>query len=90
MENNDLLMKVHKEILDQKSKKERAQRELKLARRMAKQNITDKEFFTNFEVIKRIIYSLNIKKKTTPTERSNLKRIGRPKRIGITTIGRYG
>lgn len=52
LENNDTLMKIHKEILEQKSKKDRAQRELKMARKMAKQKISDVEFFASFEVTK--------------------------------------
>lgn len=50
MENNDTLMKIHKEILEQKSKMERAQRELKLGRKSAKQKVLDREYFIAFEV----------------------------------------
>lgn len=44
------MIKIHKEILEQQSKLERAQRELKLARKAAKQKIADKEYFHAFEV----------------------------------------
>lgn len=50
MENNDHLMKVHKEILEQKSKMERAEREMKSSRKDATQNLNDKEFLRNFDV----------------------------------------
>lgn len=50
MENNDHLMKIHKEILDQKSKMERAEREMKSSRKDATQNLNDKEFLHNFDV----------------------------------------
>lgn len=50
MENNDHLMKVHKEILDQKSKMERAEREMKSARRDVTHNLNDQEFLSNFDV----------------------------------------
>lgn len=50
MENNDHLMKIHKEILDQKSKMERAEREMKSSRKDATQNLNDQEFLSNFDV----------------------------------------
>ncbi|XP_037037232.1 coiled-coil domain-containing protein 39 [Bradysia coprophila] len=49
MENNDHLMKIHKEILDQKSKMERAEREMKSSRKDAAQNLNDKEFLHSFD-----------------------------------------
>lgn len=49
-ESNDILVKVRKEILEQISKKSRAQRELKMARRSAKQKILDTDYFALFEV----------------------------------------
>lgn len=52
MENNDHLTKVHKEILDQKSKMERAEREMKSSRKDASQNLNNKEFLSNFDVSK--------------------------------------
>lgn len=50
MENNDHLMKIHKEILDQKSKMERAEREMKSSRKDVTQNLNDQEFLRNFDV----------------------------------------
>lgn len=50
LENNDRLMKVHKDILDQKSKVERAERELKTARKSMIQKIGDREYIRIFEV----------------------------------------
>lgn len=49
MENNDNLMKVHKEIIEQKSKMERAQRELMCAKRAVKQIMNDRNYLKNFE-----------------------------------------
>lgn len=43
-------MKIHKEILDQKSKMERAEREMKSSRKDATQNLNDQEFLSNFDV----------------------------------------
>lgn len=42
-------MKLHKEIQEQKSKKERAHRELKLARQSAKHKLDNPELFGVFE-----------------------------------------
>lgn len=50
LENNDKLMKLHNEIQEQKSKKERAQRELKIARQAAKNKLDNRDFFIGFEV----------------------------------------
>lgn len=50
LENNDRLMKIHKDILDQKSKIERAERELKTARKLMIQKIGDREYIRIFEV----------------------------------------
>lgn len=52
LENNDSLMKIHKDILDQKSKVERAERELKAARKSMIQKIGDREYIRIFEVLK--------------------------------------
>lgn len=43
-------MKMHNEIQEQKSKKERAQREYKLARHAAKTKLDNREFFIGFDV----------------------------------------
>lgn len=43
-------MKLHNEIQEQKSKKERAQRELKIARHTTKSKLDNREFFVGFEV----------------------------------------
>lgn len=50
LENNEKLMRLQKEIQEQKSKKERAQRELKAARQAAKSKIDNPDYFTSFEV----------------------------------------
>ncbi|KAJ6635984.1 Coiled-coil domain-containing protein 39 [Pseudolycoriella hygida] len=49
MENNDQLMKIHKEILDQKSKMERAKREMKSSRKDVTQNLNDQDFLIMFD-----------------------------------------
>lgn len=55
MENNDTMVRLHKEILEQKSKLERAARELKLARKTARSKVSScvdsasGTFFTSFE-----------------------------------------
>lgn len=49
MENNDTMVRMHKEILDQKSKLERAQRELRLARKTARAKVSDADYFAAFE-----------------------------------------
>lgn len=59
MENNDNLMKIHKEILDQKSKMERAEREMKSSRKDVIHNLNDQEFLTNFDVRASLSYILN-------------------------------
>lgn len=51
-------MKIHKEILDQKSKMERAEREMKSSRKDATQNLNDKEFLSNFDVSSRQSHSM--------------------------------
>lgn len=50
LESNDSLMKVHKEIFEQKSKLERAERELKIARKAMVQKIGDRDYIRIFEV----------------------------------------
>lgn len=50
LESNDALMKLHKEIFEQKSKLERAQREQKTARKTAMQNVSDRDYMRVFEV----------------------------------------
>lgn len=49
MDNNDIMLRLHKEILEQNSKQDRAQRELKLARRTARTKVADAEYFGAFE-----------------------------------------
>lgn len=53
-------MKLHNEIQEQKSKKDRAHRELKLARQSAKTKVDSREFFTAYEVILKFKLVLNI------------------------------
>lgn len=48
--NNDDLMKIHNEIFEQKSKVERAGRELKCARKSMVQKIGDRGYVRTFEV----------------------------------------
>lgn len=48
--NNDDLMKIHNEIFEQKSKVERAGRELKGARKSMVQKIGDRGYVRTFEV----------------------------------------
>lgn len=49
LESNDALIKVHKEILDQNSKVERAKRELKLAKKAMIKKVDDREYVRIFE-----------------------------------------
>lgn len=49
-ENNDVLIKVHKEIMDQNSKVERARRELKIAKKAMMKRIDDREYVHILEV----------------------------------------
>lgn len=49
LDSNDVLLKVHKELLDQKVKLQRAERELKAAIKAAKMKITDPLFMASFE-----------------------------------------
>lgn len=50
LDRNDALMKIHKQILDQKTKLERADREMKSARKSVFQKINDREYIRLFEV----------------------------------------
>lgn len=43
-------MKIHNEIYEQKSKRERAERELKTVRKTTAQKIGDRSYMTCFEV----------------------------------------
>lgn len=52
MQDNDTLVRLHKEMLDQKAKLERATRELKLARQTARKKVATENtcaFFVGFE-----------------------------------------
>lgn len=49
LDNNDSLLKIHKEIVDQETKLERAQRDMKTAFKAAKRHIKDQEFIRLFE-----------------------------------------
>ncbi|KAG5682425.1 hypothetical protein PVAND_011778 [Polypedilum vanderplanki] len=44
LDNNDSLLKIHKELLDQETKKERADREMKTAYKAAKRRLKDQDF----------------------------------------------
>ena len=49
LDNNDTLLKLHKELMDQETKLQRAEREMRLAVTGAKKRIHDIEFITLFE-----------------------------------------
>lgn len=49
LDNNDTLLKIHKELLDQDTKKERAEREMKMSYKAAKRRIKDQEIINLFE-----------------------------------------
>lgn len=49
LDNNDALLKIHKELVDQETKLERADREMKTAFKSAKRRIKDSEFISVFE-----------------------------------------
>lgn len=49
LDNNDALLKIHKELVDQETKLERADREMKTALKSAKRRIKDSEFIAVFE-----------------------------------------
>lgn len=49
LDNNDALLKVHKELVDQETKLERADRDMKIAFKGAKRRIKDQEFICLFE-----------------------------------------
>lgn len=49
LDNNDALLKIHKELVDQETKLERADREMKTALKSAKRRIKDSEFISVFE-----------------------------------------
>lgn len=50
LENNDALIKIHKEIMEQNSKVERAKRELKIAKKAMLKKVGDKEYVRLLEV----------------------------------------
>lgn len=49
-ENNDVLIKVHKEIMEQNSKVERAKRESRMAKKTMMKQIDDRDFIRILEV----------------------------------------
>lgn len=49
LDNNDTLLKIHKELVDQETKLERADREMKIAFKGAKRRIKDQDFIILFE-----------------------------------------
>jgi coiled-coil domain-containing protein 39 len=49
LDNNDTLLKIHKELLDQETKKERADREMRGAFKAAKRRIKDQDFMLLYE-----------------------------------------
>lgn len=48
-DNNDALLKIHKELTDQETKLERADRDMRTAYKTAKRRIKDQEFMISFE-----------------------------------------
>lgn len=91
MENNDHLMKIHKEILDQKSKMERAEREMKSSRKDATQNINDQEFLTNFDVGILVLFITPRKEIIRKiSERLRSKGEGATEQYGLTAACRNG
>lgn len=52
LENNDALIKLHKEIMDQNSKVERAKRELKMSKKAMMKKVGDREYVSLLEVCK--------------------------------------
>jgi coiled-coil domain-containing protein 39 len=50
LDSNEILTKVHKELLEQKTKMLRAERELKMVKKSARQKVNDMEFMAAFEV----------------------------------------
>lgn len=49
MDNSDVLIKIHKDLLDQKLKLQRAEREMKISHKKVRQKINDKEFMELIE-----------------------------------------
>lgn len=49
LDNNDALLKIHKDLLDQDNKKERADREMRTAYKAAKRRLKDQEFMQLFD-----------------------------------------
>lgn len=58
-ENNDVLIKVHKEIMDQNSKVERAKRESKVAKKAMCKQIDDGDYIRILEVFKIFLNSFD-------------------------------
>lgn len=50
MDNNDVLIKIHKEIMEQNSKVERAKREMKIAKKAMMKKVGNREYVQLFEV----------------------------------------
>lgn len=50
LENNDVLIKIHKEIMEQNAKVERAKRELKIAKKALIKKVEDREYVRLLEV----------------------------------------
>jgi hypothetical protein len=49
LDNNDTLLKIHKDLLDQETKKERAEREMRISYKAAKRRIKNDEFMVLFD-----------------------------------------
>lgn len=51
LENNDALIKIHKEIMEQNSKVERAKRELKTVKKAMMKKVGDRDYVSLLEVL---------------------------------------
>lgn len=61
LENNDVLIKIHKEIMEQNSKVERARRELKISKKSMMKKVGNREYIRLLEVFSlSIVFPLNI------------------------------
>lgn len=61
LENNDVLIKIHKEIMEQNSKVERARRELKISKKAMMKKVGNREYIRLLEVfLLSIVFPLNI------------------------------
>lgn len=55
MENNDVLIKIHKEIMEQNSKVERARREMKISKKAMMKKVGNREYVRLLEVCQLLV-----------------------------------